>query len=276
MSQFAKYHRLGNDYLVMCPEDLPFRLDPRAVRLICDRHTGVGGDGVLELAGQDAEGYDLRIHNPDGSPAEKSGNGIAIFAKFLRDTGRATADTFVVRTAGGAVPVEVEVCDGRVRSVTANIGRASFSGPEAIEVGGERLECTCVSLGNPHCVILVPDLGAVDLPRLGPLVESHVAFPNRTNVQLAQVVSCDHVRALIWERGVGETLASGTSSCAVAAACRRRGLVGPEVTVEMRGGELSVRTAPDGSLWITGPVEEVCRGDLGRELLARIGAADVG
>lgn len=271
MPHFVKSHGLGNDYLVMEPDKLPFPLTPENIRLICHRNLGVGSDGILALVPPMAGGqFGMRVLNPDGSEAEKSGNGIRIFAKYLYEHGHTAAKSFSIGTLGGLVSVELEVVNGRVVEVTANMGKATFDDLAEIEVDGERLAVTSLSVGNPHCVILVDDLSSVDLHRLGPKIETHPAFPNRTNVQWAQVISPEEVRILIWERGAGETLASGSSSCAVAAACYHKGLTGPEMRIVMPGGTLNVRIDASGEIWLRGPAEEVCSGDLSPELLARL------
>lgn len=272
MPQFVKSHGLGNDYLVVDPGRLSFELTPEAVRLICHRHFGVGSDGILAVAPPREADFGVRIFNPDGSEAEKSGNGVRIFAKFLRDHGYAQQDRFTLFTLGGVVAVELVWEQGRVAQVAAEMGRASFDPLEALEVDGERFAVTSLSVGNPHCVIVVPDLEQVDIHRLGPQIEQHPAFPNRTNVQFAQVVSRREVRILIWERGAGYTLASGSSSCAVAAACHRLGLVEPEVTISMPGGQLQIAIAEDGMIRMRGPVEEVCTGEFSPELVRLIRA----
>jgi diaminopimelate epimerase len=270
VAHFIKSHGLGNDYLVIDPRDLPVELTPEATRRICDRNRGVGSDGILVVAPSTAADFGVRILNPDGSEAEKSGNGVRIFAKFLRDHGYSDRDRFVIETPGGLVAVELHRRDGRVAEVLAEMGRARFDDLDAIDVDGGRLDVTSVSVGNPHCVVVVPDLGAVDVRGLGPKIESHPAFPNRTNVQFVQVVTRSEVRAEIWERGAGYTLASGSSACAVAAACHRLGLVDREVAVTMPGGQLQIAIGEDGMLRMLGPVEEVCSGDLSEELLASL------
>ncbi|HEX5503181.1 MAG TPA: diaminopimelate epimerase [Thermomicrobiales bacterium] len=275
---YVKSHGLGNDYLVIDPALLPegIALAPATARLLCDRHRGVGGDGVLEpRPARDGADFGLRIWNPDGGEAEKSGNGLRIFAKYLYEHGHTAATRFAVATPGGVAGCELRLdgAMGRVAAVTVEMGAAVFAPLDRLVVGGAELAVTALSVGNPHCVVVVPDLGAVDLARLGPAIERHPAFPARTNVQFAQPVGADRVRALIWERGAGETLASGSSSCAVAAACHRLGLTGRAVTVEMPGGELRVRIDDREHLWLTGPVEEVCRGAFSPDLLARLHAA---
>jgi diaminopimelate epimerase len=274
---FVKSHGLGNDYIVIDPARIPFELTPEAVRLICHRNYGVGSDGILAVTAAPSGSGDvgMRVLNPDGSEAEKSGNGVRIFAKFLRDHGHVDRDRFVVSTLGGPVPVELELAGGRVAMVTANMGRATFDPLSTIDVGDVRFAVTSLSVGNPHCVIVVPDVDQVDLRRFAPLIERHPAFPNRTNVQFAQVVSRSEARILIWERGAGETLASGSSSSAVAAALHRQGLVDSEVTISMPGGQLFLRIDPTGDIWMRGPVEEICAGEFSPELLAKLEARDV-
>jgi diaminopimelate epimerase len=269
---YVKSHGLGNDYIVIDPARVPFAVTPEAVRLICDRHRGVGSDGILLVAAADGADFGLRIFNPDGSEAEKSGNGSRIFAKFLRDHGYTNKDRFTLDTPGGRVTCALEHEDGRVAQVTVDMGMPRFDALDSIEVDGRRLEVTSVSMGNPHCVVIVPDLAKIDVHALGPKIERHPAFPKRTNVQFAEIVSRSEVRILIWERGAGYTLASGSSSCAVAAACQRRGLTDRDVTVSMPGGQLAITIADDGEIRMRGPVEEICAGDLSPDLLRRLGA----
>jgi diaminopimelate epimerase len=268
---YVKSHGLGNDYIVIDPANVPFAVTPEAVRLICDRHRGVGSDGILLVAAADGADFGLRIFNPDGSEAEKSGNGARIFAKFLRDHGYTDKDRFRLDTPGGRITCALELEDGRVAQVTVDMGKPRFDALDSIEVDGRRLEVTSVSMGNPHCVVIVPDLAKIDVHALGPKIERHPAFPKRTNVQFAEIVSRSEVRILIWERGAGYTLASGSSSCAVAAACLRKGLTDRAVTVSMPGGQLAITIADDGEIRMRGPVEEICAGDLSPDLLRRLG-----
>jgi diaminopimelate epimerase len=271
VAHYVKSHGLGNDYIVIDPAKVPFAVTPEAVRLICDRHRGVGSDGVLLVSPGDGADFGVRIFNPDGSEAEKSGNGTRIFAKFLRDHGYTDKDRFTLQTPGGRVTCVLERADGRVAQITVDMGKARFDPLDAIDVDGRRFEVTAVSMGNPHCVIVVPDLAKIDIHSLGPKIERHPAFPKRTNVQFAEIVSRQEVRILIWERGAGYTLASGSSSCAVVAACHRKGLVDREVTVSMPGGQLSITIMEDGELRMRGPVEEICTGELSPDLLRRLG-----
>jgi diaminopimelate epimerase len=272
VAHYVKSHGLGNDYIVIDPAEVPFAVTPEAVRLICDRHRGVGSDGILVVAPSSGADFGVRIFNPDGTEAEKSGNGARIFAKFLREHGYTDKDRFTLHTLGGRVTCALEHEDGRVAQVTVDMGKARFDALDAIETAGQRFEITSVSVGNPHCVIVVPDLATIDIHALGPKIETHPVFPHRTNVQFAQVVSRSEVRILIWERGAGYTLASGSSSCAVVAAVHRKGLVDRDVTVSMPGGQLSISIATDGEIRMRGPVEEICSGDLSLDLLRRLGA----
>ncbi len=272
MTQFVKSHGLGNDYIVMEPQKLPFALTEENIRLICHRNLGVGSDGILALTTSDRAEFGVRIFNPDGSEAEKSGNGTRIFAKYLYDYGHTRATHFSIDTLGGIVTADLDVVDGRVVGATMNMGRARIGELTSISVDGDDISVITVDVGNPHCVVLVDDLGAVDFYRLGPRIENHPAFPHRTNVQFAQVMAADEVSILIWERGAGETMASGTSASAVAAATRHAGLSGDDVRIVAPGGTLRIRTEANGEIWMSGPVEEVCSGDLSPEMLRRLGA----
>lgn len=284
MIPFAKGHGLGNDYLVIDERDLPGPLTPAAIVRICDRNWGVGGDGILVKVPSPRAHFGLRILNPDGSEAEKSGNGLRIFAKYLWDHGLAPGPVFTVDTLGGVVECECHVRAGRMSFVTVEMGRATFQAPDIPmsgpprEVIGERLTLadgseltvTAVSVGNPHCVAFRDTpLDEAEVRRLGPLVERHAAFPQRTNVQFARRRGRDAIEIMIWERGAGWTLASGSSSCGAAAAAVRNGLCEPgAVRVSMPGGELVVHVRPDWSLKLEGPVEEVCTGTLTAEFVA--------
>jgi diaminopimelate epimerase len=213
----------------------------------------------------------VRIWNPDGSEAERSGNGLRIAAKFLSDHGYTRESSFVIDTIAGPVAAQVNLRSGRVHTVRLEMGRARLDrGRRILEAGGKRLDVTIVSVGNPHCVIFGEPLTRERLFELGPLVERHALFPERINVQLAAAESRRRARALVWERGAGHTLASGTSACAVATACFDRGLTDGTVTVLMEGGQLEVEVGPDLTLIMTGPVEEVFEGTLSPDLRQRL------
>ncbi|HET9950426.1 MAG TPA: diaminopimelate epimerase, partial [Candidatus Eisenbacteria bacterium] len=229
----------------------------------------LGSDGILEV---DARGrYGVAIWNPDGSLAERSGNGLRIAAKFLAEQGYAKGDDFTVETVAGPVRTQVFREGGRVNAVRLEMGRATIDRSlKRLEVGGTSLDVTVVSVGNPHCVVFGEPMTQARLFDLGPKIEHHARFPKRINVQLADPTTRSRVRALIWERGAGHTLASGTSSCAVAVACYDRGLVDGKVTIEMEGGTLDIEVAPDLSIVMKGPVEEVFVGRLSPDLQTRL------
>jgi diaminopimelate epimerase len=283
---FVKGHGLGNDYLVLEGKDLDFPLTPLAIERICHRHWGIGSDGILLLVGSSSADFGLRIFNPDGSEAEKSGNGLRIFAKYLYEHGRTTKTTFTIETKGGVVECQCHAARGRVAAVTVEMGRATFrardipmTGPDRevvgvpLQVDDDLVTVTAVSVGNPHCVVFTDRLDESEVRRLGPLIERHPAFPNRTNVQFARVEGRDRVSILIWERGAGYTLASGSSSCAAACAAVRNGFCDHgRVTVLMPGGELTIEVSPDWSLRLQGPVEAVCAGTFSPDLVAALRA----
>ncbi len=277
---FFKGHGLGNDYLVLCRDRLSFPLTPRNIRLICDRHHGLGSDGIaLHETSRTADAV-MRILNPDGSEAQKSGNGARIFAKYLWRYGKPGRRSYAIETKGGRIRA---VVGPQGRMITVDMGRATFRSTalpmrgrereavqEPLTVGGERLRFTGVSVGNPHAVFYMKTLDPAKLRRLGPLIERHPLFPERTNVQFARRISPSRVEAIIWERGAGETLASGSSACAVAAAGHRLGLLGGDITVVMPGGRLTIGLAFDWSITMTGPATEVSTGVIGADLLAEL------
>lgn len=268
----TKSHGLGNDYLVADPAELPFVPSAERVRLLCDRHLGVGSDGLLLLEPA-APAPGLRIFNPDGSEAEKSGNGLRIFAKWLFDTRRVQDHQFVIHTPGGPAGVQVEAADGRAHTVSVEMGQPVFREDlHTLQIDGDPVPVVALSIGNPHCVLVRPTLDITELRRLGPLIEHDPAFSNRTNVQFARAVDRAHVELLIWERGAGETRASGSSACAVVAACHKLGLVDRQVGAHMPGGELDIRLDETGGISMRGPVEEVARVTLSPELIARLRA----
>jgi diaminopimelate epimerase len=276
---FFRGHGLGNDYLVMDPKDLHFRLTPKNIRSICNRNWGLGSDGILTLVPSKKADFGLCIFNPDGSEAEKSGNGLRIFARYLHATGKTKKKRFTVETKGGLVTIDLHIDrHGDAGAATVEMGRARFT-PDAlpcslnvpeliqqpIEAAGRSLVFTGVSVGNPHCVVFRPNdesWSREELLQLGPALENHALFPKRTNVQLAVPIGPREIFILIWERGAGETQASGSSSCAAASAAVRLGLVKAPVTVKMPGGVLNIGVGQDFGLTMKGPVTEVARGTL--------------
>ena len=283
MNEFVKSHGLGNDYIVLDQSKLSFKLTPDITKLICHRNYGVGSDGILLLTAVENDKFGLRILNPDGSEAEKSGNGLRIFSKYLYEYGYTKNTKFQIDTLGGLVTSELEISDDLVRFVTVEMGTAEFNSTripvegeerevvnEELRINGDMFKFTALSVGNPHCVIFNDDLDIEYVKKVGPLIETHPMFPNRINVQFVKVTSGSTVEILIWERGAGYTLASGSSSCAVAAACVKNELTGNDVTVEMPGGTLDISVRDDWSIKMRGPVEEVAHGTLSPDLVERL------
>jgi len=268
--EFVRGHGLGNDYLVVDGATFGVELTPERIVAICDRHTGVGSDGILERVPAPA-GFDaaVRIFNPDGSEAEKSGNGTRIYAKFCFDHGYASPDKpLKMHTLGGPVTAQLVARETDRTVLRMSMGKVTFEWcEEPLAVGDRTFKTTSLSVGNPHCVIFDGLFDEATARKYGPLVENHAKFPKRTNVQFIAPVDRSTVRALIWERGAGWTLASGTSSCAVAAACVRAGLVDRDVKVVMPGGTLEVIVGDDWQLEQIGFAQEVARGTLSTDLL---------
>jgi diaminopimelate epimerase len=280
--EFVRSHGLGNDYLVVDGARFGVTLTEARIRRICDRHTGVGSDGILELVAPPA-GFDaaVRIYNPDGSEAEKSGNGVRIFAKFCFDHGYAEPTRpLKIHTLGGPVEARLLAREANRTVLRVSMGHVSFrcadlpmTGAEEwiqrpLTVGDRQFTATCLSVGNPHAVLFDAPFDEAAARKYGPLVENHAQFPRRTNVQLVRVRDRATVEALIWERGAGWTLSSGSSSCAVAAACVRAGLVDREVKVVMPGGTLEVVVHEDWRIEQIGFAQEIAVGALGADLAA--------
>lgn len=271
--RFAKYQALGNDYLVIEESELHKSLTSAQIKLICDRHYGVGSDGILLRRPEKEDGsFSLRIFNPDGTEAEKSGNGLRIFARYLWDQRAVSKIPFRVETRGGTVTCQV-LKKGRL--VVIDMGSAIFdstripvAGPcrevlrESLEIRGEILEISAVSMGNPHCVVHRDSVSEIEARKLGPLIEINPLFPERTNVQFMEVLNRETLKIEIWERGAGYTLASGTSSCAASAVARRLGLCEAKVTIRMPGGELHIEIGNAFEMRLTGPVKKVMEGQL--------------
>lgn len=276
--RFHKYHALGNDYIVLNPSDFPEWTvpTPEQIRVVCHRNFGVGSDGILwgPLPSTSSQ-FGLRIFNPDGSEAEKSGNGLRIFSRFLWDQKLAT-DRFTIETPGGRV--ESVIRDGG-RLITVDMGRVRFNSADIPVAGAPRdvinesltiLDRTftfcAATIGNPHCVIPLDTISAELAHRYGPHIETHPNFPRRTNVQFLQVIDRRNIRIEIWERGAGYTLASGSSSSAAAAVAHRLGLVDADVTVHMPGGTIGIEIAANFEIRMTGTVNHVADGTMHPEL----------
>ncbi len=279
---FVKSHGLGNDYIVLDEEFLTFPLDEKAVKTICDIHYGIGSDGILLKVPSEKADFGLRIFNPDGSEAEKSGNGLRIFCKFLFDYGYTKEKEFTVETKGGVVKATIEeVSNGKAKVITVDMGKAQFE-TEKIPVIWDKKECigeklkiedrefeiNCVSVGNPHCVIIVDELPSEEeVKKYGSLIEKNPIFPNRINVQFVKPIDKNKAEIRIWERGAGYTLASGSSSCAVASVLTKRGFSDGNIEIVMPGGVLFIQIDKDWNIRMTGEVQEICSGILSQELI---------
>lgn len=260
-----KYHGLGNDYLVYDPIRNKAVLHEREIEQLCRRNIGVGADGILYGPFLEEDSIKVRIFNPDGSEAEKSGNGIRIFSKYLKDAGYVGGNSYVLTTKAGNTTVTFLDDDGERMCV--DMGSAKFQAEEIPVVGfGNEIineaiffcdnfyNATCVSMGNPNCVIMLEEVNRKMALQLGPYVENSKYFPNRINMQLCQVQNRQNIQIEIYERGAGYTYASGTGACAAAAASHKLGLIDDKVTVHMHGGELLVEFDKEGGIHMTGPV----------------------
>jgi len=274
--KYSKYHALGNDYIVIHPTEIRNELTRDVIRLICHRNYGVGSDGMFGPLGSQICDFGLRIFNPDGSEAEKSGNGLRIFARSLWDEHLVGNQRFTVETLGGAVTCEVSAV---AEVVKVEMGEVSFNSTgipvegvarevlnEEIEIDGHVLKFCAATVGNPHCVVFSEHPTSEEAHRYGPLIETDSRFPNRTNVQFMKVIDRDNIQIEIWERGAGYTLASGSSSTAAAAVAHRLGFCDPDITVHMPGGNLRIQFSNGFSATMTGSVTKICDGIMAKEM----------
>lgn len=268
--KFEKYHALGNDYLVYDPDGVDKVFSKEEIIRICHRNFGLGSDGILvgPLKSEKAE-FGLRILNPDGSEAEKSGNGLRIFARYLRDRKHVNTAPFTVDTLGGMVTCEVSA---DMSTIAVEMGKVSFHSDiipvsvdgdarevinEDILINEQTYQYYGATIGNPHCVVPLDEISEELALTLGPELENHPLFPNRTNVQLLQIIDRNRIRIEIWERGAGYTLASGSSSSAAGAVARKMGACDQKITVEMPGGEIGLFIDDNYNVKMTGPATRV-------------------
>lgn len=279
--RFHKYHALGNDYIVMDPADFPGWAAPtqEQIRVICHRNFGAGSDGILwgPLPSTKAP-FGLRIFNPDGSEAEKSGNGLRIFSRYLYDQKKVGSAPFTIDTPGGVVEVTIQPGG---QQITVEMGRVSFDSAripvagaprevinEKIRIQDREFTFCAATIGNPHCVIPLPEISEKLARQYGPDLEVHANFPKRTNVQFLRVIDRANIQIEIWERGAGYTLASGSSSSASAAVAHKLGLVDRSVTVHMPGGRIGIEIGDGFAIKMTGPVTRVAEGTLHDEVFS--------
>jgi diaminopimelate epimerase len=262
--RFHKYQALGNDMIIIDPASFPAPLTPETIQLLCDRHFGIGGDGICY--GPLPEHWPalaMRFFNPDGSEAEKSGNGLRIFARYVWDAGYVNGRTFTIHIHGETVPVEL--LDDQANRLRLGMGQLTFKWlDEPLAVGEEVVRGPAVSIGNPHYVIFSDDLDAIH--QIGPQVETAPAFPQRTNVQLVHVINEHTIRIVIWERGAGYTLASGTSASAAAGTAVRLGHCSSPVEVQMEGGTAQVEISENWGVKLVGEVTAVYEGTLSPDM----------
>jgi diaminopimelate epimerase len=278
-----KYHGLGNDYLVYDPNKNEMELNPANVQLMCNRNFGVGADGVLEGPVISEDRISMVVWNPDGSIAEKSGNGVRIFAKYLKDAGYVQKKDFTIYSSGGEAAIHYLNEEGT--RLKASMGRASFWSSD-VPVEGPRREIinetmvfgripypvTCLSVGNPHCVILMDEISKDLVCRIGKYSESARQFPEKINTQIMKVLDRTHIQTEVYERGAGYTLASGSGCCAAAAAAYRLGLTDPKMVVQMPGGTLEIEIDGQGVVHMTGDVGYVGTMKLGNHFTEQLRA----
>ncbi len=268
--EFFKYHALGNDMIVIDPDTFPAQLTPSIIRRLCERHFGAGADGICYGPLPDQpHPFTMRFFNPDGSEAEKSGNGLRIFARYLRDAGylKPQQRSYTICIHDELIPVLI--LDEAAHQFSLGMGRLSFEWEEQpLLVMDEAVQATAVSIGNPHCVIFTNDLAAIHV--VGPIIETAPPFPQRTNVQLARVLDLRTIQIEIWERGAGYTLASGTSASAAAGAAVRLGHCQSPVMVHMVGGAVQVEINENWDVTLIGPVTAVYQATLSPDIQAMI------
>ncbi len=276
-----RYHALGNVYVVFDPNQNELTLNPENVKLICDRNEGLGSDGILEGPIMQEDGMHVKVWNPDGSVTETSGNGVRIFAKFLKDSGYVQKKNFTMYTDNG--PVEVTFLNEDGSRLRVSMGKLSFWS-EDIPVTGEQREVinedmafgrtlypvTCVSIGNPHCVIPMREISKDLVCKIGGYAENARYFPNRINTQIMKVDDKEHISIEIFERGAGYTLASGTGACAAAGVAYKLGMTNNKVIVHMPGGDLQVEIEDDWNVYMTGDVFYVSRDVLSNEFIEKL------
>ncbi|HUX88133.1 MAG TPA: diaminopimelate epimerase [Chloroflexota bacterium] len=273
--KFVKLQGTGNDFVLIDSRREESRSWPELARTICDRHFGVGADGILLVGDSAVADYRMIMYNPDGSEAEMCGNGIRCFAKYLYDSHAIGGSTIAIETGAGLKRVEIEAANGVARRVVVDMGAPIFepslipvaaAGTEVIDIprviDGRALALTAVSMGNPHAIhFLDSDVWDFPLEQIGPLVEHDSLFPRRVNFEIAKVTTAEQIDVRVWERGAGITLACGTGACAVFAAARRKGLVGDRATLRLPGGELAMQIGSSGQILMAGPAEFVFSGE---------------
>ncbi|MCL5104365.1 MAG: diaminopimelate epimerase [Armatimonadetes bacterium] len=276
--RFVKMHGAGNDFVVIdgAKENIAEEQLAAVARGACDRRLGIGGDGIILVLPSRVANFRMRMFNPDGSEAEMCGNGIRCFAKYLFDRKMHQDVVMTVETLGGVKTLKLNAAGGKIQTVRVDMGEPKLLRSEIpmrgdntkvvaepLKVAGKKLEITCVSMGNPHCVTFVPHVSDYPVEKIGPDVENHPSFPQRTNVEFVELINQQEIRMRVWERGAGETLACGTGACAAAVASMLNDKVSRKVTVHLPGGDLFIEWLGDNKVFMTGPAEEVFEGKVG-------------
>lgn len=275
--KFVKMHGAGNDFVVIdgAKEVIPEEHLPAVSRNVCDRNLGVGSDGLIIVLPSRVANFRMRMLNPDGSEAEMCGNGIRCFAKYVFDRKLHTDVIMTVETLGGIKTLKLNAAGGNVQSVRVDMGEPRLNRAEIpmkgsagqviaepLKVAGKKIEITCVSMGNPHCVSFVDNVDYYPVEKIGPEIENHPNFPQRTNVEFVEIINQQEIKMRVWERGAAETLACGTGACASAVAAMLNDKVSRKVTVHLRGGDLFIEWLGDNKVFMTGPAEEVYEGKI--------------
>ena len=259
---FTKMHGLGNDYLYVYGE-VPANIEDLSIKL-SERHFGAGSDGMIYISPSEISDFKMRIFNADGSEAKMCGNGIRCVGKYVYDKGYTDKKHLRIETLSGIKTLDLNVSNGKVKTVSVGMGKAEVSENLQLDVDGEKVTCTPVSVGNPHVVSFVADIEKAALLTLGPKMEHHRAFPDGVNVEFVEVIDRHTLRMRVWERGSGVTMACGTGACAVASAAIKQGYCSfdDEISVVLDGGTLKIKIAPDYSVTMTGPAEMIYEGDV--------------
>lgn len=273
--EFTKWQGCGNDFVLVDDRSKSIKDPAELSRKMCDRHYGIGADGLIIIRPSDKADTRMRIYNTDGSEAEMCGNGIRCFARWVYELGLVPGEEFTVETGAGILVPKIIKENGRITGVRVDMGQPVLDAEKiptkgfgtgrvvdkTIEVLGETYHVTCVSMGNPHCVVLWDDLSTLDIEKLGPAFENHPAFPNRVNTEFVSVRDKNHVRMRVWERGAAVTMACGTGACATLTACVLNDRTERKAEIELDGGKLFIEwSEKDNHIYMTGPAEEVYKG----------------
>lgn len=273
--EFTKWQGCGNDFVLVDDRSESIKDPAELSRKMCDRHYGIGADGLIIIRPSDKADTRMRIYNTDGSEAEMCGNGIRCFARWVYELGLVPGEEFTVETCAGILVPKIIKENSRITGVRVDMGQPVLDAEKiptkgfgtgrvvdkTIEVLGETYHVTCVSMGNPHCVVLWDDLSTLDIEKLGPAFENHPAFPNRVNTEFVSVRDKNHVRMRVWERGAAVTMACGTGACATLTACVLNDRTERKAEIELDGGKLFIEwSEKDNHIYMTGPAEEVYKG----------------